>query len=105
MSADYFTYFNGSNVALYPYDHAYVSFAATIDGEPREVFTFVRGNDADKCADELRARGCSNVKIGRTEAIEHDDEAGYPDFRAWLNAIENSGPRRIGARVVVLRAR
>lgn len=88
-----------------PYDHAYVSFTIKIDGEPRDGFAFARDVDAVSVAVYLGAFGATNVKVGRTEAIERDDEAGFPDFRAWLNAIENNGPRRIGARIVVLRAR
>ena len=88
-----------------PYDHAYVSFTAMIDGESRDGFAFARDVDAVSVAVYFKAFGATNVKIERTEAIERDDEAGFPDYRAWLNAIESNGPRRIGARIVVLRAR
>lgn len=96
---------DGNGVAVCPYSFIYVSFDATIDGEPRTGFFFAFANTVPHTLRaELEARGCSIVKIEYTAAIERDDEAGYPDFRAWLHAVDSNGPRWIGSRIVVLRA-
>lgn len=90
---------------LYPYNYAHVSFVATFDGEERSGFCFAENNDADRIAADLEARG-ARCLIGRTLVIESDEEAGFPDFRAWVHAMDNcNSARRIGAKIVVLRAR
>jgi hypothetical protein len=90
---------------LYPYSHARISFVATFDGEERTGFTFALNHDADKAASEMEARG-ARCLVGRTAVIESDDEAGFPDFRAWVNAMDNCDrARRVGSHIVVLHAR
>ena len=90
---------------LYPYNYAQLSFAATFDGEERTGFCFVLNQDADADAAELERRG-ARCLVGRTAIVEQDDEAGFPDFRGWVNAMDNcDSARRIGSKIVVLRAR
>lgn len=90
---------------IYPYNYAMLSFVAPFDGEQRDGFAFVDVRDVDRVALDLRNRGAV-VTVGRTEAIERDDEAGFPAFRGYLNALEHCDTaRRIGPHVVVLRAR
>lgn len=92
---------------LYPYDYAKLSFVAYFDGEKRDGFTFALGADAETVRADLQKRGAVvNVEIGRAAAIESDDESGFPDFRAWMHAMDNCDTaRRLASRVVVLRAR
>ena len=90
---------------LYPYSYARISFTAAFDGEDRDGFCFADGRDADKVAAEMSSRGARCI-VERTAAIDSDDEAGFPNFHAWVNALDNCDrARRIGAHVVVLLAR
>lgn len=91
---------------LYPYSYAMLSFAGYFDGEKRDGFTFELLSDAEFVRSNMLNRGAVNVEIGRAESIERDDEAGFPAFRAWVNAMDNCDTaRRIGAKIVVLRCR
>lgn len=96
-----------SGHTILPYDHAKLTFSAWFDGELRDGFTFALGQDAETVRADLQKRtAVVNVEIGRTKAIEQDDEAGFPDLRAWVHALDNcDSARRIAGRVVVLRAR
>lgn len=90
---------------LYPYNYAQLSFVATIDSEERTGFCFVLHQDADQVAAVFEKRGVRCL-VGRTSVVEQDEEAGWPDFRAWVNAMDNcDSARRIGSAIVVLRAR
>ena len=90
---------------LYPYSYAKITLVATFDGEERTGFCFVLNQDADAASAELEVRG-ARCLVGRSAIVELDDEAGFPDFRAWVNAMDNCDTaRRIGSKIVVLRAR
>lgn len=90
---------------LYPYNYACISFTAVFGGEERTGFCFALHQDAGAVAAELGKRG-AHCLVGRTAIIESDDEVGFPDFRAWVNAMDNCDTAsRIGARIVVLRAK
>ena len=46
------------------------------------------------------------VPVTQHGRVSDYDEAGFPDFRAWVNAMDNCDTaRRIGSKIVVLRAR
>lgn len=99
------TFITPDGRTLYPYNYAQLSFVATVEGEERCGYCFALNADADAVAAELETRG-ARCLVGRTAIIEQDDEAGFPNFRAWVNAMDNcDSARRIGSKIVVLRAR
>jgi len=90
---------------VYPYNYAKLSFVATFDGEERAGFCFVLNQEADKVAAGFEKRG-ARCLVGRTAVVEQDDEAGFPDFRSYIHALDRcDSARRIGSEIVVLWAR
>lgn len=90
---------------FFPYDYAYISVVAEFDGEERTGFCFASNQDAVDVALDLEKNG-ARCLVGRASTIEYDEESGFPNFRSWVHAVDNSDTaRKIGTNIVVLRAR
>lgn len=90
---------------FYPYDYAIISFVKEIEGEERTGFCFALSQNSVDVALDLEKHGARCI-IGHSCIIELDEESGFPNFRSWVHAMNNSdGARKIGTNIVVLHAR
>lgn len=89
---------------FYPYDYAIISFVKEIEGEERTGFCFTLSQNSVDVALDLEKNGARCI-IGYSCSIEQDEESGFPNFRSWVHAMNNSdAARTIGTNIVVLRA-
>lgn len=99
------TFITPDGRVFYPYDYALISFVKEIEGEERTGFCFAPNQDAVGVALDLEKHGARCI-IGYSCSIEQDEESGFPNFRSWVHAVDNSeAARTIGTNIVVLRAR
>lgn len=90
---------------FYPYDYAYISITAEFDGEERTGFCFAPARNSVGVALDLEKHGARCI-IGYSCSIEYDEEHGFPNFRSWVHAVDNSeAARKIGTNIVVIYAR